>query len=314
MLKCLFLSKIAHMDRNMLHDISLKQFKEHFPESPSIGIGDDLYLMDARLTSSHQPLQHPCRFDGLMFMYCIKGHLRISLNLNDYDVKENMFFVYFPGNIIKVNEIVDTPQDEVRYLVLAMSRDFLNSLHIDTSKVFNDRMAVMNTPLISLDKSQIKIMSDHLYLINSIIKAEPPYCREMASVITSSLMYGVAGIWARKSMESERDVPSSRGRMIYEQFMKLVTEYHTTYRNVGFYADKLCLTPKYLSKLVKLASGRSAPEWIDEYVILEAKNLLKHSNISIKEIVFRLNFPNQSVFYKFFKARTGMTPSEYRNS
>jgi AraC-like DNA-binding protein len=82
---------------------------------------------------------------------------------------------------------------------------------------------------------------------------------------------------------------------------------------MAFYADKLCLTPKYLSKLIKQASGKSAPEWIDNFVILEAKNLLKYTNLAIKEIVFQLHFPNQSVFYKFFKAHTGMTPSEYRN-
>jgi AraC-like DNA-binding protein len=102
--------------------------------------------------------------------------------------------------------------------------------------------------------------------------------------------------------------------MLFEQFIALVAKYHTQYRNVAFYADKLCLTPKYMSKLIKTATGKSAPEWIDAYVILEAKNLLKYSNDTIKQIVFKLNFPNQSVFYKFFKARTGMTPSEYRNS
>jgi AraC-like DNA-binding protein len=69
-----------------------------------------------------------------------------------------------------------------------------------------------------------------------------------------------------------------------------------------------------MSKLIKTATGKSAPEWIDAYVILEAKNLLKYSSDTIKQIVFKLNFPNQSVFYKFFKSRTGMTPSEYRNS
>ena len=91
-------------------------------------------------------------------------------------------------------------------------------------------------------------------------------------------------------------------------------EYHTNYRNVGFYADKLSLTPKYLSRIIKEASGRSAPEWIDEYVILESKNLLKYSELPIKEIVSRLNFPSQSVFYKYFKAHTGQTPTEYKNS
>ena len=78
--------------------------------------------------------------------------------------------------------------------------------------------------------------------------------------------------------------------------------------------DKLCLTPKYLSKLIKQASGRSAPDWIDDFVILEAKNLLKYTDLAIKEIVYKLHFPNQSVFFKFFKAHTGLTPSEYRNA
>jgi AraC-like DNA-binding protein len=83
---------------------------------------------------------------------------------------------------------------------------------------------------------------------------------------------------------------------------------------MAFYADKLCLTPKYLSTLIKQASGRSAPDWIDDFVILEAKNLLKYTGLAIKEIVYKLHFPNQSVFFKFFKAHTGLTPSEYRNA
>ena len=79
-----------------------------------------------------------------------------------------------------------------------------------------------------------------------------------------------------------------------------------------FYADKLCLTPKYLSKIVKEASGRSGPEWIDAFVILEAKNLLRYSDESIKEIAYKLKFPSASVFNKFFKANTGLIPSDYR--
>lgn len=83
---------------------------------------------------------------------------------------------------------------------------------------------------------------------------------------------------------------------------------------MAFYADQLCLSPKYLSKLIKEVSGKSAPEWINAYVMLEAKHLLKYTDISIKEIVFKLNFSNQTVLYKYFKAHTGMTPTEYRNS
>ena len=79
-----------------------------------------------------------------------------------------------------------------------------------------------------------------------------------------------------------------------------------------FYADKLFITPKYLSKVIKQASGRSGPEWIDSFVILEAKNLLKYTDKPIKEVVWQLHFPNPSVFNKYFKKHTGMTPSEFR--
>ena len=132
----------------------------------------------------------------------------------------------------------------------------------------------------------------------------------------SSMFYIIMGVWGDRQSNDRSlgQVTHTRSKVIFDQFIKLVSEYHTQYRNVGFYADKLCLTPKYLSKLIKGATGRSAPDWIDAYVILEAKNLLKYSNVTIKEVVYRLNFPNQSVFYKFFKARTGMTPTEYRNS
>lgn len=107
---------------------------------------------------------------------------------------------------------------------------------------------------------------------------------------------------------------SNHKRLIFEQFIQLVSENYLHQRQVAFYSDKLCLSPKYLSKLVKEVSGKPAPEWIDSYVMLEAKHLLKYSHMPIKEIVYRLNFPNQTVFYKYFKAHTGMTPTDYRNS
>ena len=114
-----------------------------------------------------------------------------------------------------------------------------------------------------------------------------------------------------KNSDSQR---SARLNQIFERFIALVNEYHCSERGMAFYADKLCLTPKYLSTLIKQASGRSAPDWIDDFVILEAKNLLKYTDLAIKEIVYKLHFPNQSVFFKFFKAHTGLTPSEYRNA
>ena len=94
--------------------------------------------------------------------------------------------------------------------------------------------------------------------------------------------------------------------------ISLVSKHHVRERGVGYYADRLNLSPKYLSKVIKKVSGRSAPEWIDGFVVLEAKSLLRYSGMSVKEIAAALNFNSQSLFYKFFLSHTGMSPSAYR--
>jgi AraC-like DNA-binding protein len=81
-------------------------------------------------------------------------------------------------------------------------------------------------------------------------------------------------------------------------------------RSIGFYADKLCLTPKYLT--IKEMSGKLAGEWIDDYVMLEAKVLLKSTNMTVQQISERLNFTTQSHFGTYFKRLAGVSPKEYR--
>ena len=93
---------------------------------------------------------------------------------------------------------------------------------------------------------------------------------------------------------------SNRGEELLHKFKVLVSHNARRERKVSFYADKLCVTPKYLSKVIKDLSGKSGPQWIDEFVILSAKNMLRHSDISIKEIANYLNFPSQSFFFRFF--------------
>ena len=83
---------------------------------------------------------------------------------------------------------------------------------------------------------------------------------------------------------------------------------------MAFYADKLFISPKYLSLLVKEATGRSAANWIDEYVIMEAKNMLRFSGRNIQQVTYDLNFPNQSSFGKYFKHLTGMSSTQYQRS
>ena len=298
------------------YNIPLPQFRSRFPESESIALNDDFFVMDVRFKDRNSPLMHPCRFDGFMMIFCISGHVRMSINLNEFDFKAGSLFLNVPGNLLKLSEYVDSGKEDQRYVVVAMTKEFVTGLRMDINKVFNDCLSMLGNPSIELTEDQQKLVGNYISLMCAVVKSNVINCREAINSILLSLFYVVTGIGSERIRDIGEEVrnSSNRSKVIFEQFIKLVSEYHLQHRNVGFYADKLCLTPKYLSKLIKTATGRSAPDWIDAYVILEAKNLLKYSNVTIKEVVYRLNFPNQSVFYKFFKARTGMTPSEYRNS
>lgn len=83
---------------------------------------------------------------------------------------------------------------------------------------------------------------------------------------------------------------------------------------MSFFARRLNFTPNYLSSRVKEYSGRTATEWIEESVILEAKTMLKHTDLTIQEIAYKLNFPTQTFFGKYFKRITGLSPKQYRTS
>ncbi|MBR2063721.1 MAG: AraC family transcriptional regulator [Bacteroidales bacterium] len=302
------------MENQNTYNLNVEKLQNVFPDTQWVGIGKDFCMLNVSYDDNIHVMEHPCRFDGLLMLYCISGHVKLSVNLNEYEVSGNHLVITTPGKILKVAEVSE--EQDLRYIILAMSREFASELRIDMKPLINDGIALMETPVIGLEEDDVELMSQYLSLMAQVIMMKGDYQNDALRSLVSSMLCIIAGVWREKMEEARKTSPqsTSRSRMIFEQFIKLVSEYHTKHRNVGFYADKLCLTPKYLSKLIKTASGKSAPEWIDAYVILEAKNLLKYSDITIKEIVYRLNFPNQSVFYKFFKARTGMTPSEYRAS
>ena len=231
-------------------------------------------------------------------------------------MRQGTLFVGTPGNLIKLNKSSMEDDNDFEFIVVAISKEYLSSISFDFKKIFDDRLKLLTEPCVELNNRDIVFCSRYLDLIAEILSSDVPNKREAVGSLIASLFYVLGGLM-EKSAARTPEIPgaavNTRVKLVFEHFMALVTEHHTSERNMAFYASRLGLTPKYLSKLIKQVSGRSAPDWIDSFVILEAKNMLKYTDDSIKEIVFKLHFPNPSVFYKFFKAHTGMTPSGYRN-
>lgn len=304
------------MEKN-LQNFNIPRLKSVFFGDNDMNLGDDILIADVRFDESLDFFRYPCRFDGYMAIFCMKGAMTLDVNLHSYKIEENSLVISLPSHILRVADIDESQRSELHALVIAMSKDFISDIHMDFTSIVNESQRLMESPVLSLEGADLDIASDYLKLAMKILSSDVfTSKKEALSSLVSSLCYAVGDSWVKKLNKAKSDYrpapQSMRLNMVFENFIHLVTEYHSSERNVSFYAEKLCLTPKYLSKLIKQVSGKSAPEWIDSFVILEAKNLLKYSDSTIKEIVYRLHFPNQSVFYKYFKSHTGMTPSEYR--
>ena len=135
-------------------------------------------------------------------------------------------------------------------------------------------------------------------------------CSQNSKQSRKNVLYNIRYI-QRKLRNSTGQAPSHQEEL-FRRFIALVNEYSKEKRTVGFYADKLCLTPRYLNTVIHQVSHHTVMDWINQAVILEAQVLLKHSDLLIYQIADQLNFPNPSFFCKFFKRKTGMTPQEYQ--
>ncbi len=300
-----------------LLNLSFEQFRSRIRPLVDAGVGDDLFILDVKGVDSVEMLKYPIRIKGYLAVYCSKGDFSVEINLDKFRVTEHTLFVSVPSNILKISEIAGDPK-EIHFIVVAASEDIISNLNLNFNRLVTEGMALLSNPCFMLEGRDLDLASRYLDLAIEIARQENlPNKSAAVSSLISSLFYLFEGIWRDRIVAINSGAASgqsSRARLVFSQFVQLVTEYHTTERKMAFYAGRLCLTPKYLSKLVRDVSGRSAPEWIDDFVVLEAKNMLKYSELTIKQIVYKLNFPNQSVFYKFFKSHTGMTPSEYRDS
>ena len=300
-----------------LQKVSFAQFREMLGPDGACGDNKDFLIVDLKYDKALNFMRYPFRFDGYLVVFCTGGSLRLDINLRSYSIRQNSMAIIVPGYILRVSEVDPASLDALGFVVLALSHDFASNVRFDFVRLFNESMRILDNPIFTLRGEDLKIAEDYHRLAQRIVASQATNKREALVPLLASFCYSMGSAW-EKQLDGADPMPcgknATRLKLVFEHFLRLVSEYHDRERNVSFYADHMGFTPKYLSKLIKEVSGRSAPEWIDSFVILEAKNMLKYSDCTIKEIVFRLNFPNQSVFYKYFKAHTGMTPSEYRAS
>ena len=293
--------------------ITPSKIKQMVPSGISLGIGDDFFISRLVEKPQYAYLRYPFRVDCYLAAYCVEGSVDCSVNLTDYHLTTGTLLLFTPGNIVRITQPGELDQN-LRVTLICASTSFITSIGINPSKFLIEAVEVLKDPCIHLSADETEMLHKYVNLALDITKANPQFVTESIGGLVSSVFYQFAGFLAdsKRRQDMETPVRTTRQRQMLEQFMKLAITDHAKEHLVGYYADKMCVTPKYLSKIVKEASGRSVPDWLSELLILDAKNMLRHTDMTIKEISARLNFPSQSFFFRFFKNHTGQTPTQYR--
>jgi AraC-like DNA-binding protein len=157
----------------------------------------------------------------------------------------------------------------------------------------------------------MKSLVEYFFLLQRIIRRkENPNMQETIKHLMLAFFYATGYRFYKVRDEFRK----SKQDILVEKFLAFVKENYRTQRMIEFYSEKLFLTPKHLSRVIKVRSGKSAGEWIEDHVMLEAMALLKSTDKTIQQISDDLNFPSQSFFGKYFKRRVGISPKEYRKS
>lgn len=262
----------------------------------------------ANSASEMEIFRFPSRLNALIIGVGTEGETSLTSNLQEFRLKKDSLFIFSPKHILQVQS-----NNRFKAHLIVIAPDFLK--RIDIKRMMPLFLQFGSLPCMELTQAESQSLRSFISMVEQELKgSETDFSSEIIGGLIAATIYKVGDILTHYLTEHpEVDSPiHNRAEEYFRQFTELLGEHYKHERSVGFYARQLCITPKYLTTLIKRISGKSVSEWIDNYVILEAKTLLKYSNMSVQEIAYYLNFPNQSFFGSYFKRNAGMSPSQYK--
>jgi len=276
--------------------------------NPSSGIGDILIFDDINIFVENfhlsSVINFPIRMGLIVGIICKKGYLKMRIDLEDYVLTHNMILVIFPQQIFELIEI--SSDFKAGYVLLEkhffdVQNDFKMALDLESYFL---KQNCVQLP----EKDMEEVMNVFEAIKRKVEEDVNLFSKEIVQTYIRILFYIACNIL----LNSKKEVIKTRKGEVFEKFISLLAQNFCKEQKIGWYAEKFCISPKYLSKLVYEASGKHASDWIKDYIILEVKALLSSSSLTVQQISDKLGFANQSHFGTYFKRNTGVSPREYK--
>lgn len=239
-------------------------------------------------------------------IFCRKGTANIEIDLIPYEIVANTQLIIIAGSI--VHNISNSDDFKISYITFKHEVYDEATAQLEPSFTF----FLKEYPCVQLGEKKINKMN---YLVEAMedFYNEKNNCFRV-KIFKNNIQSFLLDVYdkTRTLFKIEKSEEVGRREELFIKFIHLIHKYCPQQREVGFYAEKLCITSRYLSSITQNVADKSAKYIIDKHAIQRIKIMLKYSNMSIQDISYELNFPNQSFFSRYFKKHTGMSPLEYR--
>ena len=234
----------------------------------------------------------------------LSGSLYGRINLIEHHITAGMVVYISPGSFVEPIDI----SDDFHLNGIGMTREVFHIVNrYNIPKIFNGQT---KDGCRSLNDKEIGFVREMFNTLWGMLKSERS-SKETQYSMVSAVINHVNDLFS--SQEPSQSIRRSTANTLFDNFIYLVNLNARQHRQLNFYADKMCITERYLGSIVKKVSGVTAKEWIDRAVITAAKVMLRHSCRQVSSIADELNFPNTSFFCKYFKRLAGCTPQEFRD-
>ncbi|HJE09286.1 MULTISPECIES: AraC family transcriptional regulator [Rikenellaceae] len=236
---------------------------------------------------------------------CLEGSADVVIGSQSYRLRKGDMCSVLPRTILYA---IRKSEDFKGYACVCTPQ-FLMSFNIPLGTPLY--LFVRDNPCISLGEQECGWLLKMCRLLEEhAARKEHPCGMDISRLLASAVVYEVIGIYRKGNVIEQQ--PFSRKSKYYAEFVRLLTANYAQHRSVEFYADRLCITPRYLSAICKELTGMTATESINNHVMVNARILLASTDMSVLQISEELNFPNPSFFSQFFKRHEGVVPKTYR--
>lgn len=251
--------------------------------------------------------QFPKIIDAVFVALCTKGSCELLINQQHHHFKAGDMCVCFSATVLQAL----SKSADFEGIVLATNVEFIRNIDIPSiSELF---LLIRENPCLPLSsKEQVALQTYFRYINLAYERKKTAYRIEITRQLVLALCYEIVSIYQNDQYEVNHSY--SHKDMLFRKFIRLLSAKYTTERRISFYAGALCITPKYLSTIVKEVSHKSAAEWINDFVLRNAKILLANTSLTIQQVADELHFSNPSFFTQYFRRATGKTPKAYRST